>query len=114
MFYATQYVVWSLAASAKTLEPGSNPIKTPIQLFRRLLQQQTLSVDNEERSLALLYEWLDDIGRLDIVQDIKKHSRPVKEGVILFDREVHSPRGGQHLLRGGGGGGEEARRNIHV
>jgi hypothetical protein len=54
-------------------------IKTPVQLFKRLLRQQTLSVDREEASLELLYEWLEDIGRLDIVQDIKKHSRPVAE-----------------------------------
>lgn len=54
-------------------------IKTPVQLFKRLLRQQTLSVDKEEESLELLYEWLDDIGRLDIVRDIKKHSRLVQE-----------------------------------
>lgn len=54
-------------------------IKAPVQLFRRLLRQQTLSVDNEEQSLKLLCEWLDDIGRLDIVQGIKKRSRPTQE-----------------------------------
>lgn len=54
-------------------------IMTPIQLFRRLLEQQTLSVSNVQHSLEVLREWLTDIGRLDIVQQVKDHSRPVQE-----------------------------------
>ena len=58
------------------LHQSRERIKTPVQLFRRLLQLQTLSVEREEESLALLHEWLVDIGRLDIVQNMKMHSRP--------------------------------------
>lgn len=49
-------------------------IKTPVQLFRRLLLQQTLSVDREKESIDLLCIWLGDIGRVDILQDIMRHS----------------------------------------
>ena len=54
-------------------------IKTPVQLFRRLLRQQTLSVDKEEESIELLCDWLVDIGRLDIKKDVEKHARPLPE-----------------------------------
>lgn len=50
-------------------------VKTSVQLFKRLLQQQTLSVSKEDESLKLLNEWLTDIGRLDIVQEITEHPR---------------------------------------
>ena len=54
-------------------------VTTPIQLFKRLLEQQTLSVSKEKDSLELLSEWLEDIGRVDIVQQLKEHPRPKQE-----------------------------------
>ena len=54
-------------------------IKTSIQLFKKLLEKQTLSEISERKSLDLLMGWLDDIGRRDIVQLIKDCPRPVQE-----------------------------------
>ena len=59
-------------------------IATSVQLFKMLLQQQTLSVSKESDSLKLLSEWLEDIGRADIVRRLRNHPRPVEEqGTIL-------------------------------
>ena len=59
-------------------------IKTSIQLFKKLIERQTLSVSHERKSLALLMEWLDDIGRRDIVQLIKDHPRPIQEQGLCY------------------------------
>ncbi len=53
-------------------------IMTAIQLFKKLLEKQTLSVSHEKKSLDLLMDWLGDIRRQDIVQQIKDHPRPVQ------------------------------------
>ena len=61
--------------------------KSPVQLFRRLLQLQILSVDREEESIELLCGWLADIGREDLKDDVKKHPRPgVEEGMCRVQR----------------------------
>lgn len=54
-------------------------ITTPIQLFRRLIHENTLNFLEEKKSLDLLKEWLGDIGRKDIVQLLNCHPRPVQE-----------------------------------
>ena len=59
-------------------------LTTPVQLFRRLIEEQTLSVSKEAASLELLKGWLAELGRKDIVQLVKAHKRPVPEQGMLM------------------------------
>lgn len=47
-------------------------ISTAVQLFQRLMFEDTIAVEKEIESLTLLAEWLDDIGRRDIAVKVKK------------------------------------------
>ena len=66
-----------------TVQLGSNKesITTPVMLFRKLIQSNTLNFEEEQESLTLLKVWLDDIGRKDIIRELDKHPypRPVQE-----------------------------------
>jgi len=54
-------------------------ITSPIKLFKRLIEQQTLRVDNIERSKTVICEWLTTIGRLDIADRVREYARPREE-----------------------------------
>lgn len=47
-------------------------ITTAVQLFQQLLHEQTISLDEDLKSLGLLAEWLVDIGRKDIAVKVEK------------------------------------------
>ena len=63
-------------------------LTTPVQLFRRLFEEQTLSVSKEAASLELLKGWLAELGRKDIVQLVNNHKRPVLEQGMLMSSTI--------------------------
>lgn len=58
-------------------------ITTPVVLFRKLIQKNTLNFEEAAESLKLVKKWLDDIGRNDIIQLLNKHPRPNQEQGML-------------------------------
>ena len=64
----------------------SERIKSSVQLFQRLLHEDTLSLQRKKESLDLLSRWLSDIGRRDIaklVEEAKQNQPPSQEQGIL-------------------------------
>ena len=66
------------------LGTSRDSISTSVELFKRLLFTNTISVSNEVESLRLLSGWLGDVGRQDISSKVREYADERERGESLI------------------------------